>query len=106
MKRYGVGRYKLILKHPEMISLSGIMPFLFTIGIVLLLIFSIFNKTLMSIFFVISGFYLLIIGTVSFYITMNKNLKFFIYLLAIFFVIHFGLGIGLIKGITDNVLKR
>jgi glycosyltransferase involved in cell wall biosynthesis len=96
MVRYGYGRFKMFKKHPETLTFNGIIPVFFVIGLIILPILGFFYHVFWWIFISVYGAYLLIILLVAWPIAEKENLKF---LMPIFFIIHFGLGWGLIRGL-------
>jgi succinoglycan biosynthesis protein ExoA len=113
MERYGLGRFKFIRKHPEVLNLDMLIPPAFVVGWFFLLFISLLFFTFSShiikaiflILFVIYAGYLLMILGESFIISIRKGLRFFKYLPLIFFAIHFGLGYGFMKQMVHSIFS-
>jgi succinoglycan biosynthesis protein ExoA len=105
MNRYGLGRMKFIKKHPEAFSSLFFIPFFFTIGLLLLVPLSFAHKFFKRIMVIIYGTYLVLILLYSLMISISRGLKYFRYLLPIFFTIHYGLGWGVLKYLKNKINK-
>jgi len=99
MVRYGWGRFRFLKKHSETFSLSGIAPFVFTLCIMFLPLLGFISSFFWWTFSIVYGFYFLIILSHSMYFSIKNGFKFFRYLPFIYFIIHFGLGWGFLKGV-------
>jgi GT2 family glycosyltransferase len=100
MARYGRGRFQLLKKHPKSFSFSLLVPIAFVLGMLILPMLGVVNKFFLVVFISLYCTYILILLTASFLISFKNGLKYFYYLLSIFFVIHFGLGIGFLSNIS------
>lgn len=98
MVRYGKGRFKFLKKHPETLSFTGLVPVFFVIGLVVLPILGFFYNTFWWIFLFTFGLYACLILSTSFVISKKEGLRAIKNLVSIFIVIHFGLGVGFLKG--------
>ena len=98
MTRYGIGRAKMLKKHPETLTFNGIIPVFFVAGIKFLLILGFFYNLFWWVFIFVYLAYFLIISLVSWSIAKEETFKYFKLFMPIFFVIHFGLGVGFLKG--------
>jgi succinoglycan biosynthesis protein ExoA len=111
MKRYGLGRFKFIEKHPEALNLNMLIPPAYVVGWFFLIFLGLLTsvlplsllKVIFIIFSVIYGSYMLLIIGESFIISVKKGLHFFKYLPFIFFTIHFGLGYGFIRQMPRSI---
>jgi len=103
LSRYGQGRKRFVWKHPGALTLNQLIPLFFVIGfggLVPSLMWMVINRdiTFLSISFVVPYcFYTLLIWYVAFVASSKNSWKYFLPLLAIFFVIHFALGWGFVK---------
>lgn len=105
MVRYGVGRFRLVKKHSDTFSVSLLIPPVFTTGLFLsigsALLYLIsglqFAAMILSLLLVIYGIYAIVVLIESLRIAIKNGLRYFAYLPAIFFIIHFGLGWGYMK---------
>lgn len=117
MSRYGQGRYKFIRKHPETLSLNQVIPALFFLGILLILaleglVFIYPPLTLRHFSLIplrglifIYCTYLVGIILVSIDLGRRKGKSYFQFLPLIFFIIHIGVGHGLLKEAFFNAIR-
>ncbi|MFH2060878.1 MAG: glycosyltransferase family 2 protein [Pseudomonadota bacterium] len=106
MIRYGKGRINLLKKYPETFSFTGVIPFFFVTGIILMLLSSIISKTLVSLFIIPYLIYFFLISFFSIKLCINNRTKYFITHLKIFSTIHTGLGIGQLIGLYDVSIEK
>jgi len=97
LKRYGVGRFRLARKHPETLSVSTLLPALFTGGMPLLGILSILSSPIFLLFLGILGIYILMILGGSIAISLRNGLRYLPFLPLIYPAIHIGLGSGFLQ---------
>lgn len=124
MQRYGMGRFRFISKHREALSINQLIPAAFVIGLIALLIFvpcflftGYWTQTapwflftgywplLAVLLSVVYGLYLLIVTFESIRIAARNGWIYLKHLPLIFFVIHFGLGLGFLKGLMSRRQK-
>jgi succinoglycan biosynthesis protein ExoA len=111
MKRYGIGRFKFINKHPEATNLNMLIPSIFVLGMFAFIVFGLcFAFSLLfplsvpsslvaatSLLGLIYALYVILVLGESLKIGFKKGFRFLKYLPSIFFTIHFGLGLGFLK---------
>ncbi|MHA1231747.1 MAG: glycosyltransferase family 2 protein [Candidatus Helarchaeota archaeon] len=102
--RYGEGRAKFIIKYPETINLDMFLPIFFTVGMSFGIFTGFLFKFLFIFYFLILIFYFLTIMFASIKIRTYEPLGFILKLIIVFFIIHFSLGYGLIKGFTKKFI--
>jgi glycosyltransferase involved in cell wall biosynthesis len=106
MKRYGVGRCRLMFKHPEAFSLTVLIPVAFLLGLLLLLLLSLFLPSMISVIAGVYGLYLAIDLTVSGFVAAKNGFKYFAILPVLFPVIHIGLGWGLLTEAVRQLFPK
>jgi glycosyltransferase involved in cell wall biosynthesis len=120
MKRYGMGRFKFVNKHPEAISLNMLIPPIFVLGLFVLIAFGLysvisilfplfnpaFTDAAMGILGLIYGIYVILILGESLRIGLKKGLRFLKYLPPLFFTIHFGLGLGFLNEMLRVIFSK
>ncbi|MEW6116832.1 MAG: glycosyltransferase family 2 protein [Nitrospirota bacterium] len=103
MKRYGQGRFCLLSKHPDSLTVNTMVPPLFAGGLFALMTAALSSVLLPSatavliVLGVLYGVYAGLIAAVSLRIALREGLHYFRYLPLIFFAIHFGLGVGFLS---------
>lgn len=108
MMRYGKGRARFIKKHPEAFSMETMIPPVFVLGlsgVVALGILSSWSFGLKGAAKITALPYLLYSAVVlveSFRISIKSDIKYALYLPAIFFTIHTGLGLGFLRGVFER----
>ncbi len=109
MKRYGVGRFRLAQKHPSSLGLGTLIPFLFTIGVPLLALLSLYSHSFFYLFLIAVIPYILGIGISSIIIAAKHGMKYLFVLPPIYIAIHVGLGWGflieMLRHLTGNGKK-
>jgi len=105
MKRYGSGRYRLLDKHPETISFSGLIPALFVSGYGVLLLLSLVGDYFLYTFCLAYTIYFLTILAYSLHISFKHGFRYLLYLIPIYLVIHFGLGWGFLQTLLRNMFQ-
>lgn len=111
MKRYGMGRFKFIKKHPEAISFNMLIPPFFVLGLLASVMFGLYFflsfpfpairlplvDVAMVILSFIYGVYVTLILWESFRISFKEGMHLLKYLPPIYFTIHCGLGFGFFR---------
>ena len=111
MKRYGMGRFRFISKHPDAATLNMLIPPVFVLGLLVLIAFGLYSAlsfifplsrpafvdAAVGILGLIYGVYAILVLGESLRIGLKRGLRFFKYLPPIFFTIHFGLGFGFLN---------
>jgi len=106
LMRYGVGRAKFLMKHPETINLDMFLPSLFMLGIVFGPFFSLVHPYFGYFYLTIIGIYLCIISCEATKLGHKDGLQFVSKLLVAFPVIHLTLGLGLLYGFIKYEINR
>lgn len=103
MKGYGKGRINLLAKHSETLSLKGLIPMFFVVGILLnfLNLMLTTNKVFLIICLLPYLLYLCIVSLYSIRLSNSRSSKETIQYLLIFLTIHMGLGVGQLVGIIS-----
>lgn len=111
MTRYGAGRYRLFRKHPESLSLSTLAPPVFTLVFlfaVLLTTTIVCNVLPLRIGFLpgfLFLFYFSVVFVQSVSLCLKANPRYIYVLTMVFFVIHFGLGLGFLMEVAGRQTK-
>jgi hypothetical protein len=92
--RYGKGRYGLMRKHPETASLSQLIPALFTAGLVLGGVGSLFSYLVRESFFVMLLAYAALLLGPSAKLGFRYGWKHFVVAPIVYVTIHLGFGVG------------
>jgi cellulose synthase/poly-beta-1,6-N-acetylglucosamine synthase-like glycosyltransferase len=120
MKRYGMGRFKFINKHPETVDVNTLFPPMFVLGLVILIAFGLFSPfsflfpiirpafidAFVGVLSLIYAAYVILVLGESLRICLKEGLRFFKYLPTIFFTIHFGLGFGFLNEMLRVSLRK
>lgn len=106
LNRYGLGRAKFTLKHPEKFKFKTLIPAIFVIGTTLGLLSFLIHPLLFAIYLVVFLLYLGLIGIEAIMLRRNEPIAFSVKLFIVFLVIHFSIGVGFIKGYTREGLQR
>lgn len=94
MLRYGRGRYRLLAKHPETVSILGLAPAMLVAGLFLLPALGLVHPFFFTVFGVSYGVYALVVLGSSVKIACESGGRYLRDLPLIYLVIHLGLGIG------------
>ncbi|MEW5735104.1 MAG: glycosyltransferase family 2 protein [Thermodesulfobacteriota bacterium] len=97
MVRYGRGRARLNAKHPETGSAASLAPLVFVAGLLVLLLVSLFSHTGLALLLAALGFYGAVVAAFSIFLGAQKGPRFTATLIPVFFVIHAGLGWGMLS---------
>ncbi|MBU0983855.1 MAG: glycosyltransferase family 2 protein [candidate division Zixibacteria bacterium] len=106
MKRYGIGRCRLVRKHPEAFSLAAIIPAAFVAGLPALLLLSLAVPQALWLAVGLYGFYAVLNILVSIATAARKGWKFLPVLPFTFAAIHIGVGWGLIGETARQVSRK
>ncbi len=106
MMRYGLGRFKLILKHRKSLNAATLIPPLFTLAIHMLLGLSFWDHMYAEGLLLILIFYYALVFFFSIKISVHNGFKYLWTLPAVFTVIHIGLGYGFIWGFARYIFER
>jgi glycosyltransferase involved in cell wall biosynthesis len=120
MKRYGMGRFRFINKHPEAADINMLIPPIFVLGLLVLIALGLcsalsflfplsrhsFIDSAAGVLGLIYGIYVILVLGESLRIGFKKGLRFFKYLPPIFFTIHFGLGFGFLNEMLRVVFSK
>ncbi len=106
MVRYGKGRFRFAYKHNEF-SLIQWLAAAGVAGFALLLVLSLFSAGVASVFRTLVGLYLLVVIFFSLFLAIKeKHLSCLFYGPLIFPTIHFGLGVGFLSGLYEQLTKK
>jgi len=106
MKRYGMGRLRLARKHPANLSLGTIVPFVFTVGVPVLAVLSLFHPNLFYLLLLAVLPYLLMVGAASVTISAKNAWSYLPVLFPIFVAVHTGLGYGFLVELLRTLAGR
>ncbi|HEX8950038.1 MAG TPA: glycosyltransferase family 2 protein [Dissulfurispiraceae bacterium] len=104
MERYGLGRFNLARKHPETFRMETLIPPAFAAGLLLMFLaglLSILSSVLYGVFvtlYLLYSLYVFMIVAEALRIAFKRGGRYFKHLPFIFFIIHFGLGWGFLRG--------
>lgn len=98
LSRYGYGRFKFLLKHPKAISLNIMIPPLFVLSWLSLPIVYFIGSFVPHLVLIAIGVYWLLIAGFSGWMALSRRKANFFLLALSFFVIHFALGFGFLRG--------
>jgi succinoglycan biosynthesis protein ExoA len=104
--RYGEGRIRYIAKHPEKASFEMFLPLLFTLAVSLGFLLAMINRYFLYSWLIGVLVYLLVILEESIRLGAKNGLLFSGRLSVAFFAIHISLGIGLLKGVCQGIMKK
>jgi glycosyltransferase involved in cell wall biosynthesis len=105
LTRYGIGRSKFMLKHPETVTVTMILPALFIAAIVLGLPVGFVHTYLWWVYLSVILFYLAVVLVESVRLGADKGPGFISKIIVAFAVIHGALGIGLMRGIWQKIFQ-
>jgi len=106
MIRYGVGRYRLISKHPGTLSIWTLLPALFTLLLHILLLCSVSDIMWAKTLLLFGSIYLSAVTFLSVWISMHNGFKYLFVLPIVFLLIHLGLGYGLLWGAMRTIFGK
>jgi capsular exopolysaccharide synthesis family protein len=106
MKRYGVGRFRLIEKHSGAFSINTLIPSAFMGGMILAPLLSLIAPIFFLAFGIIYGFYFLVSLCTSIGIAYKHGFRYLRHLIPIFLTIHAGLGWGFLTGLCKMIVNR
>jgi len=105
--QYGYWKVKVGQKVGFKMIKKQLVPAIFAGSLLFSLAFSPFSRLARILFSLILGSYFLVALFFSLFISLRKNLIYFVFLPIIYFILHFSYGIGFLKGLTNfNILKR
>jgi succinoglycan biosynthesis protein ExoA len=97
MKRYGIGRFRFLIKHRRGLSSGTLFPVLFVMGLIILPLLSLISGLGTVLLGIFLGSYLAIDLFFSIIASIKNNFRFLIVLPPIYFIIHAGTGWGFIS---------
>jgi len=103
MIRYGTGRFRLVRKHRETLSLGTLVPVLFVTALLALGLLGIFSWAAACLFAAAVLLYAVVIGGASVAIAVKHGWRYLPLLPVILFAIHSGLGIGFLGGAFQTI---
>jgi succinoglycan biosynthesis protein ExoA len=106
LARYGTGRFRLARKHPGTLSIGSLIPFLFTVGMPILLILAAVFQPIRYPFAVLAGAYLVAVLLWSLVLAIRHNFRYIMILPFIYLAIHTGLGYGFARELLKTIFGR
>ena len=104
--QYGYLKPLGVMKIGRVMTWRQLVPALFVSSLVIAGALSFFHPTFWGIFLLECGGYLLANLAVSLVIALSQGIELFPYLIMSFIIMHFGYGIGYLRGILDFVILR
>lgn len=103
--RYGYGRAIFLYKHPNRLTINMLIPTLFVLTLITILILGLtFSVYFLYMFAGITILYFLVLIAESFHMNLKHKKRYFFQLPFIILTIHFGIGIGLLKGALNRFI--
>lgn len=99
--QYGFWKVRVIQKHKRPASIRHLIPLMFVLFLSVGGVLSIFSTLIRSLYLIILGLYLSLDIVFSTKISFVKNIKYFIYLVITFPLLHTSYGLGFILGIFN-----
>ena len=106
LNRYGFGRAKFTFKHPETFNIEILLPIVFVLGMVAGPLSWFIHPYLFYVYAAVVLFYLSLVGVFSVRIRTIEPLSFIGKLFLVFLTIHFGIGVGLLRGFVKELRKK
>lgn len=106
MYRYGLGRFRFLLKHPESFTPWQLAPVLLTLLLPLTVLALFASDPWITPFLSIWLVYFLLTSAFSISIAVKRGPDLFFRCPPIFFTIHAGLGFGFLAGLREVILRR
>lgn len=106
MRRYGIGRFRLAQKYPRTVLGGAIVPSLAIAVFFILGVLSFWSTHIFLIFAAVASLYVIILVSWSIAISLKTRLLYITVLPAIYFTIHFGLGLGFLIEFIRAVVGR
>ena len=103
MKRYGIGRLRLIEKHPGAFNINTLLPSAFMGGLILAPLLSLLAPIFCLAFGILYGLYFLVSLFTSIGIAYKHGFSYLRHLIPVFFTIHAGLGWGFLTGLPGMI---
>lgn len=104
--QYGYFKPLVVRKIGSVFTLRQIVPPLFVGSLIISLILSIFSNHFLWLTLFISASYIIANLSFSLKISFNKNGKYLFLLPFVFAIVHFGWGIGYLKGVLDFIILQ
>ena len=104
--QYGYFKIRVIQKIGAVLTVRQVIPSLFVGSLMLTGILSFLTKYFLGMFFVIFGLYLVANIAFSFHIALKNGLKLFLVLPLAYATLHFGYGLGFLKGLWDFMIFK
>jgi succinoglycan biosynthesis protein ExoA len=103
MVRYGMGRARLIRKHPDAAGLETFVPAGFVLFVTLVPIMAVFDETVLRLWGILLSFYVVILFVAAMNASMKRERWLIVPLIVTsYFVIHMGLGVGFLVGMAES----
>lgn len=99
--QYGFWKVRVIQKHKRPASIRHLIPLMFVLFLTIGGLLSIFSSIITMGYFTILGLYMLLDLIFSIKISVKKNIKYLLYLIISFPILHISYGLGFILGIMN-----
>jgi succinoglycan biosynthesis protein ExoA len=107
MQRYGRGRARLLLKHPETLSGPPLLPALFVVGLVASFALGLFTQFFAAVFCLVALIYSAAVAATGLWLAGRGRLAELAPLFpAVFLAIHIGAGWGVLAELTSTLKRR
>lgn len=104
--QYGCFKPLVTQKVGVILTLRQLIPAIFVTSLIILLMLSVFFKPFLWLLLFVVGSYIITNLGFSLKISQKKGLKYFFILPGVFATVHFGYGIGYLKGIQDYIIFK
>ncbi|HJX39110.1 MAG TPA: glycosyltransferase family 2 protein [Anaerolineae bacterium] len=104
--RYGLGKMRVLAKHPRLVRLRHLIPALFVLALALLALLSLVHPFFALLLAIVVGSYLIVSLLVSFRIASRHGWRFLLLLPLAFACLHLAYGTGFLLGIPRFVAYR
>lgn len=104
--QYGFWKVRVIQKHKRPASIRHLIPLMFVLFLSVGGVLSIFSALIRSLYLIILGLYISLDIVFSTKISFAKNIKYFIYLVITFPLLHTSYGLGFILGIFNFYILK
>nr|WP_269144378.1 glycosyltransferase family 2 protein [Clostridium sp. NSJ-145] len=99
--QYGFWKVRVIQKHKKPASIRHLIPLMFVLFLTVGGVLSLFSNIIRNMYLIILGLYLLLDIVFSVKISIKKNIKYLLYLIITFPILHISYGLGFIFGIFN-----
>ncbi|MHA1279571.1 MAG: glycosyltransferase [Candidatus Helarchaeota archaeon] len=106
LNRYGIGRAKFLLKHPETFSWEILLPIFFVLGFLLGPLFGFLHLVFWWLYLGGVSAYLLLLIAYSIRLRTTEPWHFVVKLVLVFITTHFAIGTGIIRGLWREFKRK